>query len=79
MAYALRWRAADPGDYDVPVGAAYRGLTALPPRDRLGPPVLGTGFMPSVASCVPEFVTRDFADLPMPANATLLAYPARGG
>ncbi|WFE38331.1 hypothetical protein [Micromonospora sp. WMMD998] len=78
VAYALRWRAADPADYDVPVGAAHHGLTALPPRDRLGPPVLGTGFVPSNAQLVPEFVTRDFADLPMPANATLLAYPAEG-
>ncbi|MFI5833879.1 hypothetical protein ACIA5A_09410 [Micromonospora sp. NPDC051300] len=78
VAYALRWRAADPADYDVPVGPAHRGLTVLPPRDRLGPPVLGTGFVPSDAQLVPEFVTRDFADLPMPANATLLAYPAEG-
>ncbi|MCZ7439892.1 hypothetical protein O7598_26060 [Micromonospora sp. WMMC241] len=78
VAYALRWRAADPADYDVPVGPAHRGLTVLPPRDRLGPPVLGTGFVPSDAQLVPEFVTRDFADLPMPANATLLAYPADG-
>jgi hypothetical protein len=78
VAYALRWRAADPGDYDVPTGAAHRGLTALPPRDRLGPPVLGTGFIPSNAQLIPEFVTRDFADLPMPANATLVAYPAEG-
>ncbi|GAA3738131.1 hypothetical protein [Micromonospora maritima] len=78
VAYVLRWRAADPADYDVPVGPAHRGLTALPPRDRLGPPVLGTGFVPSNAQLVPEFVTRDFADLPMPANATLLAYPAEG-
>ncbi|MFG1674243.1 hypothetical protein [Micromonospora sp. NPDC049282] len=78
VAYALRWRAADPADYDVPVGPAHRGLTVLPPRDRLGPPVLGTGFVPSDGQLVPEFVTRDFADLPMPANATLLAYPAEG-
>ncbi|MFI5486632.1 hypothetical protein ACIBXA_14440 [Micromonospora echinaurantiaca] len=78
VTYVLRWRAADPGDYVAPVGAAHRGLTALPPRDRLGPPVLGTGFVPSGSQLVPEFVTRDFADLPMPANATLLAYPAEG-
>ncbi|GAB3065911.1 hypothetical protein [Micromonospora schwarzwaldensis] len=78
VAYALRWRAADPADYDVPVGPAHRGLTALPPRDRIGPPVLGTGFVPSDAQLVPEFVTRDFADLPLPANASLLAYPAEG-
>ncbi|MEV0154870.1 hypothetical protein AB0H57_14145 [Micromonospora sp. NPDC050686] len=78
VAYALRWRAADPADYDVPAGPAHLGLTALPPRDRLGPPVLGTGFVPSNVQLIPEFVTRDFADLPMPANATLLAYPAEG-
>ncbi|MEV1329093.1 hypothetical protein AB0J20_05900 [Micromonospora costi] len=78
VAYALRWRAADPGDYDVPVGEAFRGLSALSPRDRVGPPVLGTGFVPSNGQLIPEFVTRDFADLPMPANATLLAYPAEG-
>ncbi|MEU8296566.1 hypothetical protein AB0C04_04685 [Micromonospora sp. NPDC048909] len=78
VAYALRWRAADPGDYDVPVGEAHRGLSTLPPRDRLGAPVLGTGFVPSNSQLIPEFVTRDFADLPMPANATLLAYPAEG-
>ncbi|MEU1888659.1 hypothetical protein [Micromonospora sp. WMMD987] len=78
VGYALRWRAADPGDYDVPVGDAHRGLLGLPPRERLGPPVLGTGFVPSSAQLVPEFVTRDFADLPMPANASLLAYTAEG-
>ncbi|MFJ8576868.1 hypothetical protein [Micromonospora sp. NPDC093277] len=78
VAYALRWRAAGPGDYDVPIGPAHQGLIALPPRDRLGPPVLGTGFVPSNAQLIPEFVTRDFADLPMPANAALVAYPAEG-
>ncbi|MFJ6199787.1 hypothetical protein [Micromonospora sp. NPDC092111] len=78
IGYALRWRAADPGDFDAPVGETYRGLLALPPRDRLGPPVLGTGFVPSSAQLIPEFVTRDFADLPMPANASLLAYTAEG-
>ncbi|MFI7607028.1 hypothetical protein ACIBTV_18065 [Micromonospora sp. NPDC049366] len=78
VTYALRWRATDPVDYDVPVGEAHRGLSALPPRDRLGPAVLGTGFVPSSNQLIPEFVTRDFADLPMPANATLLAYPANG-
>lgn len=78
VTYALRWRAAGPDDYDVPVGEAHRGLRALAPRDRLGAAVLGTGFVPSDGQLVPEFVTRDFADLPMPANATLLAYPADG-
>ncbi|MFI7076112.1 hypothetical protein ACIBO1_02315 [Micromonospora sp. NPDC049903] len=78
VTYAVRWRAADPTDYDVPAGAAYRGLAALGSRDRVGPAVLGTGFTPSSHHLIPEFVTRDFADLPMPANATLLAYPAQG-
>ncbi|MEU4551051.1 hypothetical protein EV382_5854 [Micromonospora violae] len=78
VAYALRWRASDPGDYDVPMGPAHHGLTALPSRDRLGPPVLGTGFVPSNGQLIPEFITRDFADLPMPANAALVAYPAEG-
>ncbi|RQX00544.1 hypothetical protein [Micromonospora inaquosa] len=78
VAYALRWRASDPGDYDVPVGPAHRGLIALPSRDGLGAPVLGTGFVPSNGQLIPEFITRDFADLPMPANAALVAYPAEG-
>ncbi|MFU8852975.1 hypothetical protein ACNAW0_18590 [Micromonospora sp. SL1-18] len=78
VAYALRWRASGPTDYDVPGGPAHQGLVALPPRDRLGPPVLGTGFVPSNAQLIPEFITRDFADLPMPANAALVAYPAEG-
>ncbi|MFI7575071.1 hypothetical protein [Micromonospora sp. NPDC049497] len=78
VTYALRWRAADPSDYDVPAGAEHHGLTLLAPRDRLGAPVLGTGFVPSNSQLIPEFVTRDFADLPMPANATLIAYPTDG-
>ena len=36
--------------------------------------VLGTGFTPSTDDLIPEFVTAGFADLPMPANAQLLAY-----
>ncbi|MEK8108130.1 hypothetical protein NKG94_30365 [Micromonospora sp. M12] len=78
VAYALRWRASDPGDYDVPMGEAHRGLTALASRDRLGAPVLGTGFVPSNGQLIPEFISRDFADLPMPANAALIAYPPEG-
>ena len=34
--------------------------------------MLGTGFIPSGRHLIPEFVTRDVADLPMPANASLL-------
>ena len=53
-----------------PVGdrPPYPGLTAISPHDRVGPPVLGTGFAPSQHHLVPEFVTADLADLPMPAG-----------
>jgi hypothetical protein len=78
VVYALRWRAVDPADYDAPTGEAHRGLVELASRERVGAAVLGTGFAPSSSQVVPEFVTRDFADLPMPANATLVAYPAEG-
>ena len=69
---------ADPVDYDVPVGAAHRGLTALASRDRLGRRCSAPASCPSNGQLIPEFVTRDFADLPMPANAALIAYPAEG-
>ncbi|SCL36439.1 hypothetical protein GA0074692_4352 [Micromonospora pallida] len=78
VVYALRWRAVDPADYDAPIGEAYPGLAELAAGERVGAAVLGTGFAPSSSQVVPEFVTRDFADLPMPANATLVAYPAEG-
>jgi hypothetical protein len=79
--YALRWRATDPSDYDVPFarsGADYAGLADMPSHDRVGPPVIGTGFAPSGSHVIPEFVTADVADLPMPANASLVAYTADG-
>nr|MDT0658137.1 hypothetical protein [Micromonospora sp. DSM 115978] len=78
VAFMLRWRAVDPIDYDVPAGDRYHGLMTMPPHHRVGPPVLGTGFTPSGRHLIPEFVTRDLADLPMPANAALLAYPPDG-
>ncbi|MEU8229582.1 hypothetical protein AB0C12_08240 [Actinoplanes sp. NPDC048967] len=78
VAYALRWRAVDPGDYEIPMGAVQPGLSALPAHSRIGPMVLGTGFTPSTDDLIPEFVTADFADLPLPANAQLLAYPGTG-
>lgn len=78
VVYALRWRAIDPIDYAVPVGDGYRDLARIPPHDRIGSPVLGTGFTPSGRHLIPEFVTRNFADLPMPANASLLAYTPQG-
>ncbi|MGI5214358.1 hypothetical protein [Plantactinospora sp. CA-290183] len=78
VGYLLRWRAIDPVDYVLPTGPEHRGLVTMPPQDRAGPPVLGTGFTPSGRHLVPEFVTRDFADLPLPANATLLAHTVDG-
>ncbi|HEU4421715.1 MAG TPA: hypothetical protein VFR67_04140 [Pilimelia sp.] len=78
VTFALRWPAVDPADYDVPTPAVQSGLIDMPPHDRVGPPVLGTGFTPSEHHIIPEFTTAALADLPLPANATLLAYPADG-
>ncbi len=82
--YGLRWRAIDPLDYHIPFSVevgdlpAYGGLTSISPHDRLGPPVLGTGFAPSRQHLVPEFVTADFADLPMPSGTSLVAFGPDG-
>jgi hypothetical protein len=78
VVYALRWRAVDPRDYEVPAAPAQPGLPGLPAHQRIGALVLGTGFSPSTDDLVPEYVTAGFADLPMPANAQLVAYPADG-
>ncbi len=76
--YALRWRAVDPSDYEIPMGEVQYGLSSLPAHSRIGPMVLGTGFTPSTDDLIPEFVTAGFADLPLPANAQLLAHPGTG-
>jgi hypothetical protein len=78
VAYALRWRAVDPTDYEVPAGAVQAGLTTLPAHSRVGPMVLGTGFTPSTDDLIPEFVTAGLADLPLPANAQLVGYAPAG-
>jgi len=78
VAYALRWRAVDPLDYEVPAGAAQPGLAMLPAHSRVGAMVLGTGFSPSTDDLIPEFVTAGFADLPLPANAQIIAYVPGG-
>lgn len=84
VVFALRWRATDPLDYHIPFTApvddlaAYPGLAAIPPHERIGPPVLGTGFAPSRQHLIPEFVTADLADLPLPASSTIVAYTADG-
>jgi hypothetical protein len=76
--FALRWRAVDPLDFEIPYIEEYDGLVRMPPRDRVGPPVLGTGFAPSGRHLIPEYVTAGLSDLPYPAFAELLGYPADG-
>jgi hypothetical protein len=76
--FAVRWRAVDPRDYEVPTVADFGGLTRMPPGDRIGSPVLGTGFVPSGKHMIPEFVTAHLADLPLTAFAELLAYTGDG-
>ncbi|GIF10944.1 hypothetical protein [Actinoplanes teichomyceticus] len=78
VAFALRWRATDAMDYELPGGPAQPGLAALPGHSRVGAMVLGTGFTPSTDELIPEYVTAGFADLPLPANAQLLAYVPGG-
>jgi hypothetical protein len=78
VAYALRWRAIDPIDYEVPASPAQPGLALLPAHSRVGAMVLGTGFGPSTDDLVPEFVTAGFADLPITANAQIIAYVPGG-
>lgn len=84
LVFALRWRAVDPADYAIPFSfpladlPAFEGLAAMKPHERVGPPVLGTGFAPSNQHIIPEFVTSDLADLPMTANTSIAAYTADG-
>ncbi|HEX6686517.1 MAG TPA: hypothetical protein VF062_27345 [Candidatus Limnocylindrales bacterium] len=78
VAYLLRWRAIDANDYLVPAGPAIAGLTVMPSHDRVGAPVLGTGFVPSASELIPEWITADVADLPMTANASILAFAPDG-
>jgi hypothetical protein len=76
--FALRWRAVDPLDYEIPYIEGYNGLVRMPPRDRLGPAVLGTGFAPSGQQLIPEYVTAGLADLPYPAWSELVAFTSDG-
>jgi hypothetical protein len=73
-AYVLRWRAIDGIDYAQP-GV---GLTAIAAHQRVGAPVLASGFAPSTTELIPEFITGDHADLPLPANASLIGYRPDG-
>ncbi len=74
IAFALRWRAVDPIDFEVPAAPAQHGLVELPTHSRMGAMVIGTGFSFSADDLIPEYVTAGFADLPMPTNTQLLAY-----
>ncbi|OLB82637.1 MAG: hypothetical protein AUI14_00320 [Actinobacteria bacterium 13_2_20CM_2_71_6] len=78
VVFALRWRAVDPVDYEIPYATGYEGLVRMPPHNRLGPTVLGTGFAPSGQQLIPEYVTAHLADLPLSALAELVAYTADG-
>ncbi|GAB3236888.1 hypothetical protein GCM10027447_35570 [Glycomyces halotolerans] len=77
-ALALRWAVAAAGDYDAPVAPDYEGLTSMPSSERRGMPVLGTGFALSAGHLLPEWVTADLGDLPLPEGAALVAYATDG-
>ncbi|HEX2143879.1 MAG TPA: hypothetical protein VHG10_05135 [Glycomyces sp.] len=76
--FALRWPAIDPADYQAPTAPEYEGLTAMPSSDRRGMPVLGTGFAITAAHLLPEHVTADLSDLPLPEGAVICAYTTNG-
>ncbi|MDY7090324.1 MAG: hypothetical protein SYR96_35185 [Actinomycetota bacterium] len=78
VVYALRWRAVDPLDYEVPGGPAQPGLAMIQSHQRIGAMILGTGFTPSTDELIPEYVTAGFADLPLPANSQIVAYVPGG-
>ncbi|MBV1849198.1 hypothetical protein [Catellatospora tritici] len=78
VTYLLRWRAIDAADFRPSTGDTVSGLVAMPPHDRVGAAVLGTGFAPSSTELIPEWVTADFADLPLPAHAAVVAYAPDG-
>jgi hypothetical protein len=84
VVFGLRWRALDAADYQIPFSMpvdghpVYGGLAGMRGHDRLGPPILGTGFAPSSQHVIPEFITTDLADLPMPAKASLVAFTEDG-
>lgn len=76
--FGLRWPVADAADYHVPVAPDYEGLMAMPSSDRRGMPVLGTGFAISNAHLLPEYVSADLTDLPLPEGSVLCAYTDQG-
>lgn len=88
VVFVVRWRAIDPLDYVIPLDAAIAPLTSgevdvtgladIPPSDRIGPQILGTGFAPTRRHIIPEWMVADFADLAMTAGMSILAYLADG-
>ncbi|GAB3647190.1 hypothetical protein [Glycomyces tarimensis] len=78
VAFALRWRAICACDYVSTEAVNFPGLMSMPGRERRGSMVLGTGFLPSGSSLIPEFSTADLADLPLTARAEILAYTSDG-
>src|SRR5262249_18260716 len=78
VVFALRWRAVDPMDYEIPTLAEFDGLVGMSPHDRMGPAVLGTGFAPSGQHLIPEDVPAHLSDLPLPAFGGLLAFTDDG-
>ncbi|THV42351.1 hypothetical protein [Glycomyces buryatensis] len=76
--FALQWRVADPADYHAPIAPEYEGLSSMPSSDRRGMPVLGTGFAISNGHLLPEYVTADLVDLPLPDAAKIVAYTPNG-
>lgn len=76
--FALRWQVVDPTAYHAPLAPEYEGLTAMPSSDRRGMPVLGTGFAISNSHLLPEYVTADLSDQPLPEGAQIVAYTEQG-
>lgn len=78
VSFLLRWRAVSGSDYAAAWADDFPGLVAMPASHRLGSPVLGTGFTYSQDQLIPEHVTADFDDLPLPVHSELLAYLSDG-
>lgn len=78
LVFALRWAVTAADDYHAPVAPDYEGLTVMPSSDRRGTPVLGTGFALSSGHLLPEHLTADMTDLPLPEGAKVLAYTEDG-
>ncbi|MGH3736985.1 MAG: hypothetical protein ACRDT6_15440 [Micromonosporaceae bacterium] len=74
VAFALRWRAVSPADYTALCAEEFPGLLQMPASHRVGAPILGTGFSHSHDQLIPEYVTADLDDIPLPEHAEILAF-----